>query len=174
MKKITMFATAALGAAVLMSSLAVAKPSEEQLVKKATQQQCKFDRKADADAFKETYGPKNAMRNCKKSDRDEATIEVRNASQECRAERSEDADAFKEAYGTNESGKNAFGKCVSGNVKAENQEDAAEFKNAAKACEAERDADEAGFNEAYGSNKNGKNAFGKCVSTKEAYSEDSV
>ena len=173
MKKITMFATAALGAAVLMSSLAVAKPSEEQLVKKATQQQCKFEHKADADAFKETYGPK-AMRTCKKGDVDEATVEVRNASQECRAERSEDADAFKETYGTNESGKNAFGKCVSGKVRAENHEDAAEFKNAAKACEAERDADEAGFNEAYGSNKNGKNAFGNCVSTKEAYTEDSV
>ena len=36
-----------------MSSLAVAKPSEEQLVKKATQQQCKFEHKADADAFKD-------------------------------------------------------------------------------------------------------------------------
>lgn len=173
MKRITMFATAVLGAAALMSSLAVAKPSEEQLVKKSTQQQCKMEHKADSDAFKETYG-KNAMRTCKKGDRDEATIEVQNASQDCRAERGEDPDAFKETYGTNESGKNAFGKCVSGKVKAENQEDTAEFKNAAKACEAERDADEAGFNESYGSNKNGKNAFGKCVSTKEAYTEDSV
>lgn len=173
MKKTTMIVTAVLGAAVLMSSLAVAKPSEDQLIKKSTQQQCKSEHKADADAFKETYGP-SAMRTCKKGDRSEAAVEVRSASQDCRDERSADPDAFKETYGTNENGRNAFGKCVSGKVKAENREDTAEFKNAAKACEAERDADEAAFNEAYGSNKNGKNAFGKCVSTKEAYEEDAV
>ena len=173
LRKTTMIVTAVLGAAVLMSSLAVAKPSEDQLIKKSTQQQCKAEHKADADAFKETYG-KNAMRTCKKGDVEEATIEVRSASQDCRDERSADPDAFKETYGTNENGKNALGKCVSAAVKAENREDTAEFKNAAKACEAERDADEAGFNEAYGTNKNGKNAFGKCVSTKEAYTEDSV
>ena len=39
-----------------------------------------------------------------------------------------------------------------------------EAKNAAKACKAERDADEAAFAEKYGENKNGKNAYGKCVS----------
>jgi hypothetical protein len=157
----------------MMSSLAVAKPSQDQLIKKATQQQCKAELKADKDAFKEVYG-KNAMRTCKKGDREEAAVEVKNASQECRAERSEDPDAFAETYGTNENGKNAFGKCVSGKVKAENREDTAEFKNAAKACEAERDADEAAFSEAYGTNKNGKNAFGKCVSAKEEYEEDAV
>ena len=173
MKRITMILTAVLGAAALMSSLAVAKPSQEQLVKKATQQQCKSERKADRQAFKEVYGP-NAMRTCKKGDRQEATVEVRSASQDCRAERSEDPDAFKEAYGSNKNGKNAFGKCVSGQVKAENREDTAEFKNAAKACDAERDADETAFNETYGSNKNGKNAFGKCVSAQEEYEEDSV
>jgi len=42
---------------------------------------------------------------------------------------------------------------------------AAELKNAAKTCKAERDADAAAFAEKYGTNTNGKNAYGKCVST---------
>jgi hypothetical protein len=39
-------------------------------------------------------------------------------------------------------------------------------ENAAKACKAERDANPAGFATTYGTNKNDKNAFGKCVSSK--------
>jgi hypothetical protein len=39
-----------------------------------------------------------------------------------------------------------------------------ELKNAAQACKAERDADEEAFAEKYGTNKNKKNALGKCVS----------
>ena len=42
----------------------------------------------------------------------------------------------------------------------------AEFKNAAKECRAEREADPDAFEETYGTNGNKKNAFGKCVSTK--------
>jgi hypothetical protein len=52
--------------------------------------------------------------------------------------------------------------CIRGEMKA--AADAAVVKNAAKACKAERAADPAGFREQYGSNGNGKNAFGKCVS----------
>jgi hypothetical protein len=50
---------------------------------------------------------------------------------------------------------------------AEDAEEAEEFKNAAKECAAERDemGTEA-FREEYGTNENGKNAFGKCVSGK--------
>jgi hypothetical protein len=40
------------------------------------------------------------------------------------------------------------------------------LKNAAKACKAERAADPAAFTTKYGTNKNGKNAYGKCVSAK--------
>jgi PKD domain len=40
------------------------------------------------------------------------------------------------------------------------------FKNAAKECKAEREDDPDAFKEKYGTNKNGKNAFGKCVSSK--------
>jgi hypothetical protein len=43
---------------------------------------------------------------------------------------------------------------------------ATDLKNAAKACKAERAADPAAFTKKYATNKNGKNAYGKCVSTK--------
>jgi hypothetical protein len=41
-----------------------------------------------------------------------------------------------------------------------------DLKNAAKACKAERAADAAAFTKKYGTNKNGRNAYGKCVSAK--------
>ncbi len=94
-----------------------------------------------------------------------------NASQECRTERTADRDAFNEKYGTNGNKRNAFGKCVSQKAKAkeaaadeQDQEDAAEQKNAAKECATERDADADAFREKYGTNANKRNAFGKCVS----------
>jgi hypothetical protein len=43
---------------------------------------------------------------------------------------------------------------------------ATDLKNGAKECEAERAADPAAFTKKYGTNKNGKNAYGKCVSGK--------
>jgi hypothetical protein len=43
---------------------------------------------------------------------------------------------------------------------------ATDLKNAAKACKAERAADAAAFTTKYGTNKNGRNAYGKCVSAK--------
>ncbi len=42
----------------------------------------------------------------------------------------------------------------------------ADAKNAAHECKAERTADAAAFAEKYGTNKNKKNAYGKCVSGK--------
>jgi hypothetical protein len=41
---------------------------------------------------------------------------------------------------------------------------ATDLKNAAKECKEERAADAAAFTQKYGTNKNGKNAYGKCVS----------
>jgi len=41
-----------------------------------------------------------------------------------------------------------------------------ELENAARECKAEREADADAFAETYGVNKNGKNAYGKCVSSK--------
>jgi hypothetical protein len=43
---------------------------------------------------------------------------------------------------------------------------ATDLRNAAKECKAERAADAAAFTKKYGTNKNGKNAYGKCVSGK--------
>jgi hypothetical protein len=43
---------------------------------------------------------------------------------------------------------------------------ATDLKNAAKQCKAERAADQAAFAKKYGTNNNGKNAYGKCVSAK--------
>ncbi len=90
------------------------------------------------------------------------------AAKECRAERgSTDAtrEAFRAKYGTNKNHKNAFGKCVSSTAKQEKAQREAAVKNAAKECKAERDADATAFGEKYGTNKNHKNAFGKCVSS---------
>lgn len=73
-----------------------------------------------------------------------------------------DRDAFKATYGP----KHAMRHCLKGEEPAADETTPAEFKNAAKECRAEREADSAAFNEAYGSNDSKKNAFGKCVSAK--------
>jgi hypothetical protein len=100
------------------------------------------------------------------------------ASQLCRAERgSTDATraAFATKYGTNKNKKNAFGKCVSQKAKATVEAgDAAEVA-AAKACSTERGttaASRAAFADKYGTNKNKRNAFGKCVSRNSAVTDD--
>jgi hypothetical protein len=88
--------------------------------------------------------------------------------QMCKAERTAmGTDNFKNMYGTNGNKSNAFGKCVSKKA-AETQENHA---NAAKRCKAEQaDSNFAAthdgktFKQAYGTNKSGANAFGKCVS----------
>jgi hypothetical protein len=78
---------------------------------------------------------------------------------------------FKSLYAPTGSGANAFGKCVSKRARAA----ATNTTNAAKACKAERAMPEADFRAAhdgksfaefYGKNKNTKNAYGKCVSSK--------
>jgi hypothetical protein len=92
-----------------------------------------------------------------------------NAAKECRAERgTTDAtrEAFRVKFGTNKNGKNAFGKCVSGTSKEEEAEREEAASNAAKECKAERDANPAVFAETHGTNRNNRNAFGKCVSSK--------
>ncbi len=88
---------------------------------------CHELKKADKDAFRATYGPKHAMKNCKKGVEpvaDETTpAEFKNAAKECRAERDADSDAFHETYGTNGNKQNAFGKCVSTKVQDEYEEE---------------------------------------------------
>jgi hypothetical protein len=92
-----------------------------------------------------------------------------NAARECRSERgttTDEREAFRAKYGTNKNKKNAFGKCVSRRARDEARERKAARKNAAQECTDERQVDEDAFNQKYGTNKNKKNAFGKCVSGK--------
>ena len=90
----------------------------------------------------------------------------------CRAERGTTTAtraAFAEKYGTNKNKKNAFGKCVSKQTAAQVKEDTAAEANASKDCRAEQGTTaetQAAFDAKYGTNKNKKNAFGKCVSQK--------
>jgi hypothetical protein len=71
--------------------------------------------------------------------------------------------------------KNAYGKCVSNQAKNNAEDSDQAHANAAKDCKAEKaQSDEEfaaahggkTFSQQYGTNKNGKNAFGKCVSSK--------
>ena len=160
--KLTLFA--ALAFSLLVAPQALSAPRG--LALKAAQADCRAERAATGhEAFRATYGQR-AMRSCLRSHAAEALETVKSAADECRTEREADADAFREKYGTNKNKRNAFGRCVSQGVHAEIAEDAAEAKNAAKACKAEREADAAAFAEKYGTNKNKRNAFGKCVSSK--------
>lgn len=87
------------------------------------------------------------------------------ASKACKAERETlGRDAFAEKYGTGKNGRNALGKCISQSRRSDVREQREKERNAAKDCKAERELDPAAFEEKYGSNRNGKNALGKCVS----------
>jgi len=67
---------------------------------------------------------------------------------------------FKQTYSTK-----SVAKAVKACAGITEETAATELKNAAKTCKAERDADATAFAEKYGTNVNGKNAYGKCVST---------
>jgi hypothetical protein len=61
----------------------------------------------------------------------------------------------------------SFAACVRAQrADLQTKQEITEFKNAAKECASERDADAAAFADQYGTNANKKNAFGKCVSQK--------
>jgi hypothetical protein len=93
--------------------------------------------------------------------------EDKNAAKACKAERDRmGVTAFKNEYGTNPNKANAFGKCVSGKKAAAEEQEAEEAKeNAAKKCKKLRaDLGLDKFRADYGTNANGSNAFGKCVS----------
>lgn len=140
---------------------------------------CKNERgktKATREAFKAKY---HSMSRCIRTEAAEEAAEQReaqeNAAKECKAERDAiGTQAFADKYGTNKNGRNALGKCVSAQAKAkkaemdaEDEQAAAEFKNAAKECASERTTmGEEAFAAKYGTNRNRRNAFGKCVSSK--------
>ncbi len=88
-------------------------------------------------------------------------------SQQCKTERAQmGKTVFAATYGTNKNKANAFGKCVSKRTTATAAAEKAAKTNAAKDCKAERTADPVLFAKTYGTGKNGKNAYGKCVSSK--------
>ncbi len=166
MKRIIPIASGCVCALLLGAAVAAAgNATSDAHAKNLAAKQCTAQQKADPAAFRATYG-EHAMRNCIQGTTDEVSAELKNAAKECKAARQADPEGFRQTYGTNDNGSNAFGKCVSGKVKADIKEDVAEFKNAAKECKAERQADSAAFQQNYGNNHNGRNAFGKCVSSK--------
>jgi hypothetical protein len=103
-----------------------------------------------------------------------SSTDFKNASKECKALRSAmGTENFRNTYGTGKNKRNAHGRCVSKKAREEQGERVEALKNAAKECKAERNDpnfaathDGKSFNEFYGTNKNGKNAYGKCVSQK--------
>jgi hypothetical protein len=141
-------------------------------------------------AFKQLYGDphksgdpskkQHAMRNCKRQHGHQAGNVISNAAQQCKTEQADPNFAathggmtFDQFYGTNPNDKNSFGKCVSGKVHEALAQVTTNLQNAAQMCRAERgdpafSAAHGGktFMEFYGTNKNKKNAFGKCVSQK--------
>ena len=78
---------------------------------------------------------------------------------------------FEQTYGTNKNGRNAFGRCVSHRTHQDESAQSSSTTSAEKTCRAERNDSSFSsshngqtFDQFYGKNGNGKNAFGKCVS----------
>ena len=165
MKQILM--AVGLVATLILPAAATAKPDKSD--RQAAKAECKTLRgktKATREAFRAEYGSFRAcVRATAAEEEQEEETAHKNAAKECKAEGLKGRE---------------YGKCVSTKAKekeaeadAEDAEEAKEFKNAAKECAAERDEiGEEAFAEAYGTNENKKNAFGKCVSGKTSSEED--
>jgi hypothetical protein len=107
---------------------------QEQRAHTNAAKECRAERDQDADAFKEKYGSgpnkKNAFGRCvsqhakaNKAEEDKTDTNDVKAAKSCKAEKAEDKDAFAQKYGTNENKRNAFGKCVSQQSKALDEQD---------------------------------------------------
>lgn len=112
----------------------------------------------------------------------QAAKNTTNAAKTCKAAQAANPEEFAKTYSSTGNGKSngkasngkAMGACVSATAKASTAEQQKTELNAAKKCKAERSMSEADFKaghstdktfaQYYGKNKNGKNAFGKCVS----------
>jgi hypothetical protein len=179
------FAAAAAALAVLgLPAVATAQPSGADRTNAA--QECRAERgstDATREAFRARYGTnrnrRNAFGKCvsqrSKSEERQREAAKSNAAKECKAERKDKGtEAFAEEYGTGRNGRNAYGKCVSekasankGAADARDAEKSRERRNAAQECAAEREAmGRDAFNNEHGTNRNKRNAFGKCVSKK--------
>jgi hypothetical protein len=170
LRKIAIIAGAALSVALFSASLAIAgNPTSESHAKNLAAKECAAEKKADKGAFHATFGD-HAMRNCVQETTDDTQADLKNSAKQCKSERASDPDTFAATYGD---GKNAYGKCVSTKARAKVKDETAEFKNAAKECKSERESDPDGFKDTYGTeNSKGKNALGKCVSSKVKHADD--
>jgi hypothetical protein len=143
------------------------------------EKQCRQERTTMGQAtFEKAFGAgkngKNAFGKCvsHRTRQDQSSQQSAQTSSEktCRSEQTTDPAAFQKKYGTNQNGNNAFGKCVSSHAQTLSQNtESSEVKaedNAAKQCRSEQSTDPAAFQKKYGTNQNGNNAFGKCVSQK--------
>ena len=127
--------------------------------------------------FQSTYAPtgnpKSAMGKCVSRQAKSNEADADNAAKTCKAQRESMGEtAFAEKYGTNPNKRNAFGKCVSTLSKEQGEERQENTLNAAKQCKAERAKDPQAFANTHGTNKNKRNAFGKCVSKLAKEQED--
>lgn len=151
------------GAAILAAPASAAKPAlkPHQLAK----QECRAEKRADKQAFKAVYG-KRAMRTCVSRETAEVREQKRNAARDCKGEREEmGIEAFRERHGSQRTGENAFGRCVSSKVRAEQRAERRAFANAAKTCKEQRTADPDAFRGEWGTaESSGHSALGKCVS----------
>jgi hypothetical protein len=188
-----MAAAAGVVALVVPAAASADKPTKTDVRNAA--QECRFERGSTAAtqlAFRLNWGEnpnhRNAFGMCVSTRAGEESQEREdahaNAAKECKAEQAMSDQAFaavpehagktfEQFYGTNENLSNAFGKCVSTKAKAnkeemdeEDHEDAEDIKQAAKECMAERRDNLTDFRNTYGTNRNKRNAFGKCVSQK--------
>lgn len=76
---------------------------------------------------------------------------------ECQAQKQADAGAFAATYG-----RRGMSSCADG----KRLEARGEIRDSRKQCREERDESRAAFKQTYGNNRNGKNASGRCVSSK--------
>jgi hypothetical protein len=130
-----------------------------------------------ASLFKQTYGTNSNRSNAqgKCVSKSAHTLDQVHASavKSCKAERAADPAAFAQKYGTGKKGANALGKCVSAQEKAQKDAKQQALTNAAQTCRDERTSiGSDAFRTKYGTNHNGRNAFGRCVS-KQAKSKTS-
>lgn len=157
------------------------------------EKQCREERaKDDTDTFNKMYGTnrndKDAFGRCvshrtRQNQAAQASAH-KSAEQTCRSEQgdssfssSHNGETFDQFYGTDKNGHNAFGKCVSSHERSSSEQtESSEVQaeeNAGQQCRSEQSADPGAFRTKYGTNHNGHNAFGKCVSQKAHQQEQS-
>jgi hypothetical protein len=145
---------------------------------RAEQNDVAFPATHDGKTFAQFYGTNdslgNAFANCVSLKLGVSNAETQqehvNPARFCRAQRDGMGEqAFADLYGKNGNKRNAFGKCVSKAARSMHEN----FVNASQQCRAEQAdptfaAGHGGktFTQHYGTNANGSNAFGMCVSTK--------